>query len=301
MPERLGGKDAVYCLSTGGADDAYGEFKERWDDARAKFGAALSRRKKMNRARGPEAVAALSNFYQATGDFAFKFVVGAVRRHGFDQQNAGSLRRFEKRGADEVCITSMHRLIKRRGASVHIAAARTAMIYSVLGNSFDAVVARLSRAYRRRFPRKGPGTSDTEPRISEEADVLKRLFATILDQNFNRPEKMQRRARGPEIITALTAWHQATGDLEFKLAIEAMRRYGFDQQDAGTLKRSNGGAGADSSDADILKRLLAMMIDFRVTETVDRRRQQRDMDAQAWESVLEQFGPLLTSGSAGET
>jgi hypothetical protein len=81
----------------------------------------------MNRTRGPEVVAALSNFYQATGDFAFKFVIDAVRRHGFDQQKAGTLRRFEKRGADEVCIVSMHRLIEGRGASVHAAAARTAL------------------------------------------------------------------------------------------------------------------------------------------------------------------------------
>jgi len=52
-----------------------------------------------------------------------------------------------------------------------------------------------------------------------------------------RPIKAGREARASETLTTQGAWYAATGDVAFREAILAAKKYGFDHQNSTTLKR----------------------------------------------------------------
>lgn len=98
-------------------------------------------------ARGPKVVNSLRAYHQATGDDAFddafKLAIDAMRQYGFDQQDAGTLKRFDK--IDEGLVHRMERLIRSgRARSFRDAAAQTAGdARPANGGTFDSVVRRL--------------------------------------------------------------------------------------------------------------------------------------------------------------
>lgn len=129
----------------------YDVLQARWERVHAREGEVYVRTKKMRQARGSETIATLKVWYAATGDIAFREAIEAAQKRGFDRQNSSTLKRARDMAHgynEEVSLAMMVRLL-RRGRTLRSAAARTAVAYSVPGNSFDAVVKKLERAYRR--------------------------------------------------------------------------------------------------------------------------------------------------------
>jgi hypothetical protein len=101
----------------------------------------LKREKSIRRASAPEVIAALEFMFAATDDPIFTQATSAVRRH------AGKLQftRQDRR----TYLRRIHHLVSRRKIPVRAAAARTAADFFVPGDSFDAVVDKLERAYKK--------------------------------------------------------------------------------------------------------------------------------------------------------
>jgi hypothetical protein len=60
--------------------------------------------------------------------------------------------------------------------------------------------------------------------------------AIPMQRGIYRPQKKRRRARSGETIAALEDMYAATGDASFRAAVESMKKYGLDHQDAGTWR-----------------------------------------------------------------
>jgi hypothetical protein len=141
----------------------YDELRAKWQRGHALEMKAYIRTKRIRQARGSETIATLKVWYASTGDVAFSAAIRAAQKHEFNRQNSSTLKRVRdlSRGYnEEVSLAMMTRLV-RSGRSIRNAAAETAVAYIVPGNSFDAVVTRLRRAYR-----KLPRSQQNSPRDS---------------------------------------------------------------------------------------------------------------------------------------
>jgi hypothetical protein len=131
----------------------YEVLQARWESVHAREGEIYVRTKKMRQARGSETIATLKVWYAATRDIAFRKAIEAAQKLRFDRQNSSTLKRARDmaHGYDEkVFLAMMVRLLQSgRAPSLRSAAAQATVAYSVAGNSFDAVVKKLERAYRR--------------------------------------------------------------------------------------------------------------------------------------------------------
>ena len=104
------------------------------------------------RARSGATVADLQMMQAATGDPRFVAAIEAMKAHGFDRKDAGTWKRIFD-GDQRLYVRRMHELLTRkRVRSVSDAAAIVAEMFCVGGQSFDAVVKKLERAYVRAKP-----------------------------------------------------------------------------------------------------------------------------------------------------
>jgi hypothetical protein len=100
------------------------------------------------RASGASLITALTAMQAKTGDSRFGAAIEAIKEHKLDQQDAGTWKNVAH--AEMACVRRMLALVNGKGRlSSRHAAARVAAEYAVQGKSFDAVVKRLERAYRR--------------------------------------------------------------------------------------------------------------------------------------------------------
>jgi len=92
--------------------------------------------------------------YEATGDRRFADALAAIEAHGFEQRDAGSLRRTKSKiiGNHETVtyFPRMHTLVGR-GATVRHAAAQVAYTWSIPGTTFGRVIKSLEDGYRKWF------------------------------------------------------------------------------------------------------------------------------------------------------
>jgi hypothetical protein len=130
------------------------ELRKRWERVADLERAVYRKPEKAPRlARGREVVAALRAMYAATGDSAFDAALNAIKTYGFEQLDAGTLKRTRANtfGTDETeaYYPRMRQLIEReRGASVRQAAAQVAYTWHISGTSFETVITTLAKGYQ---------------------------------------------------------------------------------------------------------------------------------------------------------
>jgi hypothetical protein len=136
----------------------YAALKQRWERVRAFERLAYRRDRKIERPSGPAVVAFLEDALEATkadSDSAYlRRAIGHLKKNGFDRADAGTWKRAyaSKWGdADSACVARMDYLVRHQNRSVRHAAAQAAAEFVVAGNTFEAVIRRLSSAYRRQF------------------------------------------------------------------------------------------------------------------------------------------------------
>jgi hypothetical protein len=104
--------------------------------------------RRRRRASGAAIITALTAMQAKTGDSRFGSAIDAIKEHKLDRQDAGTWKNAAE--AEMACVGRMLALVNGKGRlSSRQAAARVAAEYAVQGKSFDAVVKRLERAYRR--------------------------------------------------------------------------------------------------------------------------------------------------------
>ena len=115
---------------------------------------------KGRRAGGREVVAALEHYAALIDEPAFVEAAQAMRKHGLDRQDAGTLKKLHVKAVGDTekeCVAFMDlRLRQQRSVvmtdgkpSVRRAAMLVAAEYLIPGRSFEGVVTRLESAYRR--------------------------------------------------------------------------------------------------------------------------------------------------------
>jgi hypothetical protein len=128
----------------------YKALRKRWEAVcgprRRKLEAGIYRRPS-RRPSGPAIIAALEDMQARTGDGRFGSAIEAIKQHGFDRQHAGT--RKNVAATERAFVGRMLVLTNVKRLSVHKAAAHVAVEFWIAGQSFDAVVQRLERAYRR--------------------------------------------------------------------------------------------------------------------------------------------------------
>jgi hypothetical protein len=137
------------------------ELETRWNRAQAMQRKIYTRQNgnKIRQARASETITTMRVWYQATSDAAFAAAIRASQMYGFDRQNSGSLKQARNRAVgydEEIFLANMEQLMRSDAKrSIRNIAAHVAVIYFVPGTSFDSVVKRLARAYRRAHPPRG--------------------------------------------------------------------------------------------------------------------------------------------------
>jgi hypothetical protein len=108
--------------------------------------------KKARRARYGEMIALLEDKHAVTGNPRFGAAMEAIKERGFGRQHAGTWRTRKKQD-ERVYVARMHDILEQKEApSIRTAAARVAVEFWIPGASFEAIVKRLDRAYRRAKP-----------------------------------------------------------------------------------------------------------------------------------------------------
>ena len=126
-----------------------GVDQKRW---RAAIAQERYRRPRIKRARSSEVISALFDMYVDTGDARLRSALETMQERGFDHPHAGTWRARERR-EERVCVWRMHEFrVRRKARSLRQAAATVAVTFGIGGQSFDAVVSRLRKAYRRERP-----------------------------------------------------------------------------------------------------------------------------------------------------
>jgi hypothetical protein len=135
----------------------YPELRERWERVRKAEGAAYRKEKKSRRGRAVETAEALEALFFATGNEVYKQAFEAMRDGGIvEVGDAGAVnsvggpwkyRPLRERNAEAVYLAGVDDLV-RRDVELRHAAAMVAVTYFIPGKTFDAVVAKLEKAYR---------------------------------------------------------------------------------------------------------------------------------------------------------
>jgi hypothetical protein len=130
----------------------YPQLCTRWERVHA-FEAAF-KHEKAGRPSGPKVIAYLNNVRAALTStdteaaLVIQKTIDVLAKHGFDHADAGTWKRAPPVDPETIYMRRMDQVMQRNGGKLRSAAARVAVEYWVAGKSFDAVVKRLSRAYR---------------------------------------------------------------------------------------------------------------------------------------------------------
>lgn len=143
----------------------YDTWRERWERVHLAERLADRPAMKVSRARVRRTVIDLRAIYKASGDRRLEAMANVV--YGF----APRTNRDYTKAAKLVYMARMRQILRNNSRTVHNAAAQVAVEFAVPGQSFDAAVKKLERAWQRE------PAPDAEPIIcDEDMAVLMRCF-----------------------------------------------------------------------------------------------------------------------------